>query len=391
MGTSVKTRIINKHATEITWTNNSSFIPKQAELIVYDADDNYTYERVKIGDGIHAVTELPFIDSFIHLDLESINNKIDNIEDELSVPPNWNDLTNKPFEDLGDLIIADENISVMQGIRLQSPLISLDTENFRSGKEYSISLTTSEGNSLQTEYLGTAFESQGSVLATLRIYYATVLNRDLGVTVNGTYYNVSCTSTGGWQAVGGTPVEVQVELTYAENSIVFSRGDTTEFAPNLDRFEVVINGEIQVYEFEDGTTQGTTVMDSTEGGQLVGNVGGANLGTVTCIVPASIYNTTILEAVDDSGVVIVTIIKNYMNQGPAIVFNEELFTSGDIYAVKVFIPDGNIKTLDEKFIPDTIQRIGEDIILNSSTEGSNKKFKIFIDDSGTISATEYLG
>lgn len=49
---------------------------------------------------------------------------------------------------------------------------------------------------------------------------------------------------------------------------------------------------------------------------------------------------------------------------------------------------GIIKCLDEKYVPDTIQRVGEDIILNSSTSGSTKKFKITVDDSGAISATE---
>lgn len=44
--------------------------------------------------------------------------------------------------------------------------------------------------------------------------------------------------------------------------------------------------------------------------------------------------------------------------------------------------------LDEGYIPDTIQRVGGDVILNSSTEGSTKQFKITVDDSGTLSAVE---
>lgn len=49
---------------------------------------------------------------------------------------------------------------------------------------------------------------------------------------------------------------------------------------------------------------------------------------------------------------------------------------------------GVIKCLDKKYVPDTIQRVGEDIVLNSSTSGSTKEFKITVDDSGAISATE---
>ena len=47
-----------------------------------------------------------------------------------------------------------------------------------------------------------------------------------------------------------------------------------------------------------------------------------------------------------------------------------------------------IKTLDELMIPDTIARVGQDIILPSTTDGSTKQFKITVDDSGAISATE---
>lgn len=51
---------------------------------------------------------------------------------------------------------------------------------------------------------------------------------------------------------------------------------------------------------------------------------------------------------------------------------------------------GGIETLDDKFIPNTIQRVGDDLILNSSTEGSIKKFKLTIDDSGVLTATEIV-
>ena len=40
----VKTRIINKHATAAVWDSKPNFIPLQAELIIYDKDDQYAYE-----------------------------------------------------------------------------------------------------------------------------------------------------------------------------------------------------------------------------------------------------------------------------------------------------------------------------------------------------------
>lgn len=56
----IKTRIIHKHDLEVNWNKATSFIPKQGEIIIYDRDDNYSYERIKIGDGQSYVTSLPF-------------------------------------------------------------------------------------------------------------------------------------------------------------------------------------------------------------------------------------------------------------------------------------------------------------------------------------------
>lgn len=60
---SIKTRIIHKHDIEANWEKAENFIPLQGEIIIYDKDDTYTYERIKIGDGEHNVNVLPFIDA----------------------------------------------------------------------------------------------------------------------------------------------------------------------------------------------------------------------------------------------------------------------------------------------------------------------------------------
>ena len=44
----------------------------------------------------------------------------------------------------------------------------------------------------------------------------------------------------------------------------------------------------------------------------------------------------------------------------------------------------NVKTIDSKYIPSELN----EVILSSSTSGSTKKFKITVDDSGTITATQ---
>ena len=55
-------RIQHKHDIEANWSKATNFIPKAGELVIYDADENYTYARIKIGDGVTAINDLSFID-----------------------------------------------------------------------------------------------------------------------------------------------------------------------------------------------------------------------------------------------------------------------------------------------------------------------------------------
>lgn len=56
-------RIVNKHDVEANWLKATNFIPKKGEIIVYDKDFTYNYERFKIGDGSTVVSSLPFADA----------------------------------------------------------------------------------------------------------------------------------------------------------------------------------------------------------------------------------------------------------------------------------------------------------------------------------------
>ena len=58
------------------------------------------------------------------------------------------------------------------------------------------------------------------------------------------------------------------------------------------------------------------------------------------------------------------------------------------HTIKVMRQQVTYTPIDVNFIPNTIQRVGDDIIISSSTADSTKKFKITVDDSGTIKATE---
>lgn len=47
------------HATEAEWLE-INYVPKQAEIILYDIDQEHNYLRFKIGDGLNQVSSLPF-------------------------------------------------------------------------------------------------------------------------------------------------------------------------------------------------------------------------------------------------------------------------------------------------------------------------------------------
>ena len=61
MAKNINTRIILKHDTETNWNKAVNFIPNKGEVIIYDIDENFNYERVKIGDGVNNAIQLPFI------------------------------------------------------------------------------------------------------------------------------------------------------------------------------------------------------------------------------------------------------------------------------------------------------------------------------------------
>ena len=41
--TTIKTRVLQKHASEAEWANAADFIPKNGEFIVYDTDSTHNY------------------------------------------------------------------------------------------------------------------------------------------------------------------------------------------------------------------------------------------------------------------------------------------------------------------------------------------------------------
>ena len=59
----LNSRIQQKHDIEVNWLKATNFVPKVGEIIVYDPDENYNYSRIKTGDGISNINNLPFINT----------------------------------------------------------------------------------------------------------------------------------------------------------------------------------------------------------------------------------------------------------------------------------------------------------------------------------------
>ena len=62
----MKARISQLHKTAFEWQQYSRWIPEPGELVIYDPDAQCSYSRIKVGDGVHTLSELDFfIDSAI--------------------------------------------------------------------------------------------------------------------------------------------------------------------------------------------------------------------------------------------------------------------------------------------------------------------------------------
>lgn len=107
-------RIIHKHDIEENWDKATGFIPQQGEIIVYDIDDNYEYERFKIGDGKTTVINLPFQKTNIN-DLKAVSYDVAQElteEQKAQAKLNIGVKDTPPEVIISDVEPADENIKI---------------------------------------------------------------------------------------------------------------------------------------------------------------------------------------------------------------------------------------------------------------------------------------
>lgn len=63
----INTRTQQKHDIEANWIKAINFIPLAGEMIIYDIDENYSYQRIKMGDGETKVNNLPFVNTQVQI------------------------------------------------------------------------------------------------------------------------------------------------------------------------------------------------------------------------------------------------------------------------------------------------------------------------------------
>ena len=149
------------HGTEAEWTNND-YIPKQGEIIIYDKDGNYDYERIKIGNGEFTADELDF---FVN-----VNQPDWNQNDETAVDY----IKNRPFyseKDIAEIIPETTTTGDGQGAQF----LFTEPLDLVIGKTYTITI-----DGVEHECVGKDFGSIiGAPFAICALGNLSVINSDL--------------------------------------------------------------------------------------------------------------------------------------------------------------------------------------------------------------------
>lgn len=56
----MKARVSQLYKTEAEWARLPNFMPLRGEFIVFAPDEQHSYPRLKIGDGVTLLVDLPF-------------------------------------------------------------------------------------------------------------------------------------------------------------------------------------------------------------------------------------------------------------------------------------------------------------------------------------------
>ena len=163
----IKSRIIHKHDIAANWEKATSFTPKQGEIIVYDIDSEYDYERFKIGDGEKNVNDLPFYESHLQEEIKFVTETVEDLSDTVEV--NYN-------ESIIALSVDGQVVTYIKGDGTSHTFITQDTNT-------TYSLGTDEVTGLTKLYATTGNAEDGTMTQKA---IKTELDKKVGVSLEGT-------------------------------------------------------------------------------------------------------------------------------------------------------------------------------------------------------------
>lgn len=168
-------------------------------------------------------------------------------------------------------------------------------------------------------------------------------------------------------SVSGEPIDIRTGSSVSDNRI----NDKLKFE---DRKVYKINGSIT---FHSPSTAGSAAYTLYVNGNYTCSEGRVNFGSFyesyyRKYVQVGLYSSSSDDEAYDYG-------RLYAMSG--------LDTTTYTFDINITVTE-EAKPLPDICIGENIQRVGDNVVIPSSTEGSTKKFKITVDDSGTISATQ---
>ena len=400
----LKARIVHKHDIEANWLLATNFTPMKGEIIIYDIDGNYSYERIKIGDGVQNVNQLPFATN------RSL--KVTILRD-----ANGNNVIDKTYKEIYDAASVGAHVYMVTGNTIYVDGYSMwpDTILWLSYcSDYSVMFTHNDASS--------EFEVEVDTDNEVSLYYGSSLPSRYSYGFEGMVLTVgqdgavtpadfpdTIARTSDVEEVktlvGDTSVSEQIEVAIADIP--------GQVQPDWSVNETDNPAYVNNRPFYENATTTTILSDTTFEFSDYGSYCAVEDGLNITLTEGTEYQIKIDDAIYTS--VCGTFDGGLPYLGNLHVFNNALEDTGESF---VFFMEGTyflcgttefdagnhiiaisqvareIHTLDEKFIPDTIARVADieaqkkELIIASSTEGSTKQFKITIDDTGTLTVTE---
>lgn len=357
----IKTRIQLKYDTEENWkksvleadggtktTTGSSFIPKKGEVILYSTDGTHPFSRLKVGDGITNVVQLPFLG----IRFQDIGGK-DNIKTKQTAVTDPNvagGATSNSFIDTisqntnGEITVTKANLAVASTssagiVQLSSAINSTDTD--KAATPNAVKAAYDLANSAIPKNIGS---NTGDL-----IYYDSSKDAKyskLGIGANNSILKV-VSGAPSWSALtkedlGLDNVENTALSTWTGSSNITTVGTISSGTWNGDAIAANKIGELSTAKLTSGIlgiSRGGTGLDNITADQVL--IGGANNSITQRAITSPTSNETFTQylaqnpAPDNSLIVNLKTLKLAI---PPINLSNPISTAGNGYQLSYYAP-----------------------------------------------------